>query len=136
MIKSDSSEKQVTPRQLKFICLLLSAKSQEAALRQANLSRQTLATWMKNPRFSDELKRRRDELINEAFEALKRSAKQAAEVLIALLKSSNEHIRRHAANDVIDHVLRARELEQVVERISVLEEIVTKKGRQYEHLSS
>lgn len=123
MTKKDNSAKELTHRQLKLISLLVSSHTQEDALKQAKLSRQTLSKWTKNPRFMEELRSRRNETIEQAFDSIKANAIAAADVLVTLLSSSNESVRRHAAIDILDRVLRIRELNEVESRICDLEQI-------------
>lgn len=47
---------------------------------------------------------------------------KAAEALGELLSSPNELIRRGTANDILNHVVKFRELQELGERISILEE--------------
>lgn len=114
----------LTPLQKRVIPLLLSEYRQSDALKQAGIIRVTLNRWMKQEAFRDELKRRRNEIVEQAFDRLKVTMTKAANVLAGLLDSENEVLRRLSANDIMSHVLRARELEDIAERLEALEKVV------------
>lgn len=118
----------LTPLQKRVIPLLLSEYRQSDALKQAGISRVTLNRWMKQEAFRDELKRRRNEIVEQAFDRLKVTMTKAANVLAGLLDSENEFLRRLSANDIITHVLKARELQDIAERIEALEKVVETTG--------
>jgi hypothetical protein len=121
---SNSDGKELSSRQLKVIALLLSAKRQEDALEAARITRQTLSRWTKNQTFRDELRRRRDLLIDEAFDKLRGKMTEAADVIVKLLASDNEWLKRLAANDIITHVLKVKEMQEMEERLASIERIL------------
>ena len=49
------------------------------------------------------------------------------EALVGLLPTKNEYLRRNVANDIIEHVLKGRELEDLEKRIARLEDVVSRR---------
>ncbi len=73
------------------------------------------------PGFRTALRTRRDTASNQAFDGLRSGLSAAVDVLVALLGSENEWVRRVAANDVICRVLKAKELMELEDRLERLE---------------
>ena len=117
----------LTPRQRRVIPILVQARSIEEGAKLAGLSRTTVYKWSRLPDFKEELGRQRDELMNEGMDNLKSQFEKAVAVLAGLLDSENETTRRHAANDIIAHALKAKEIQELEERLSSMETLVYEK---------
>jgi hypothetical protein len=91
---------------------------------RAKVSKNAFFTWLKNPAFKDELSRQRDLVITEAMETMKGHLIKAAESLVNLLSTEHENLRRQVANDLINHVLKWKEAEDVESRLVEVEQIV------------
>ncbi|MCK9227731.1 MAG: hypothetical protein M0P30_08060 [Syntrophorhabdaceae bacterium] len=63
-------------------------------------------------------------LVNEAMESLKESVSKAVDTLTALLDTENEGLRRAVANDILNHVLKIREMQDIEARIDSIERVV------------
>ncbi len=74
-----------------------------------------------DPGFRAALSTRRNTASNEAFDGLRNGLSAAVDVLVDLLGSENEWVRRVAANDVICRVLKAKELMELEDRLKRLE---------------
>jgi hypothetical protein len=122
MIKSD--ETSLTKRQLSSIPYVISSRTIEEGCRKAGISTQTFYKWLKNPVFDEELKRQQGGVSDKALEKLKENMTRAVDVLVALLDCEHESIRRGAANDILNHGLKARELGEIEERLSSIEKII------------
>jgi len=117
----------LSDKQLKAISLILSAKTLEEGCRQAEISKQTFYNWMGNSDFKNEITRQRDEVVREGLHNLKVSIKKAVSVLIECLDSNDASIKRRAANDLLTHCLRLREIEEVEDRLQALEEVIIRR---------
>ena len=62
-----------------------------------------------------------------AVENLKSQVERAVSVLAALLDSDNETVRRYVANDILTHALKAKEIQEIEDRLSGIERIVLEK---------
>ena len=71
--------------------------------------------------------KQRNACVDLAFDALKGYVEGAVTALGDLLQSDNEAIRRGVANDVLNHILKARELEEIEERLASIERLVYEK---------
>lgn len=114
-------KKELTARQKNAIPFLLTLPV-ERACDEAGLSKQTVYTWLKQDAFKKEIRRCRDELMQNAIETLKANVGKATEAFVGLLDSQNESIKHRTAKDIIEFTLRSAENESLEERIDSLEE--------------
>jgi hypothetical protein len=122
--KDKSSAENLSERQRKAIPHLVASPTMEAGRRNAKLSKNALYEWLKNPVFRQELSTQRDLVIAEALDTLKGSMTKATETLVGLLDADSDSLKRYVANDIINHVLKAKELQDLEERLEKLEKIV------------
>jgi len=132
----DSTPKQteangLTRKQREAIPHLIGARSLEEGCRRAKLAKTTLFKWLKEEAFREALERTREEVISEALGRLKASITQAVDGLIQLMVAEEKSIRLRACQTVLDFVLRAREIEEVSERLTRVERVVFER-RTYE----
>lgn len=106
----------------KAIPYLLSCKSYAQAAKEIGVSTVQIFEWLKDPEFKAELDRQRNQVTEAAINILKMNTTKAAETLGSLLSSANELVQRGAANDILNHVARFRETQELERRIAVLEE--------------
>jgi len=126
MTKNDISDGQdLTERQRKAIPHLVASPTYEEGRKKARISRNALYEWLKNPVFKEELKKAREIIVTEALETLKSSVTKATETLVDLLTTTeNDSLKRLICNDIISHTLKAKELQDIEERLSSIERIV------------
>jgi predicted DNA-binding protein YlxM (UPF0122 family) len=117
----------LTNRQLLTINHIVSSSTIEEASQKAEVSRGTIYNWLKDDEFCRELKRQRDEVIEEALNFLKTSVTRAVGELINLIDAKKEEVRRLACNDVISHALKSMELERLEDRLDKVERVVLEK---------
>jgi hypothetical protein len=122
--KDKSSAENLSERQRKSIPYLVASPTMEEGRRKAKLSKNALYEWLKNPVFRQELGAQRDLVITEALDTLKGHMSKATETLVGLLNTDSDSLRRYVANDIINHVLKAKELQDLEERLERLEKIV------------
>ena len=115
----------LTDKQLKTMPLLLDAKTNTEGCKKARIAPKTFYKWLKDPVFKDELKRQRDGINEDALESLKGSMAGAVTALRNLLDTTNnDSLKRYVAKDIIDYVVKARELEDLDKRVGDLEETI------------
>ena len=78
----------------------------------------------KDKAFKAELKRQRDEVVHNALDRLKCSVTKAVDKLDKLMDSSRDDISFAACRDIIRHVLKIIELENIEERLDKVERLV------------
>lgn len=120
-MKSNENQK-LSARQIQALPHILSSPSYEEAARRAGVSAKQIHEWLKDREFKFELEKQRNQVADAAINILKMNTTKAAETLGELLSSSNEAVKRGAANDILHHVLRFRELQELKDRVAILEE--------------
>ena len=114
----------LSAKQLRAISAVLTSRTISEGCKKVAITRKQFHYWRKDPEFEKEFNRQRKVLADEAFQVLLLAAGDATNALAGLLASDNENVRRLAANDVLDHLLRMREHEDLERRITALEQAV------------
>lgn len=123
MTKTDTNS--LSPRQLKALPTLAATSNCNEACKQARLSRDCYYKWLKQPLFKAILDKMRNEVIQEAVMQLKLGAVKAASTLVKLTdREDNPSVQRAAANDILSHVVKFQEQQELEERIAILEETI------------
>jgi hypothetical protein len=104
------------------IAVLTQRNLQEAA-HEAGIGIATLMRWQKVPEFQEALRIARREALSQTIGRLQQGASAAATTLLKVMLDQNTpaSIRIRAADSVMNHALRAMELEDVLERLTELE---------------
>ncbi len=125
---SKTKEKsKLTARQLKAIPHIVSSSTYTEGSKKAKVNKTTFYKWLKEPEFKAELDRQRDEIAAEAFGVLSQSLTQAVEALVSLLDNKDDRLKRLAAKDVIDFIIRHKENEDLDERLKEVEKRLAEK---------
>lgn len=117
----DKNEQNLTGNQSKAISQILEAKSITEGVKKAGISKTTFYAWLKNPVFKAEFVRQRQGLVDLALHELKTSLSEAVTVLRELLKAEGEGVRLRTAQAILENVLKSIELENIEQRLEVLE---------------
>lgn len=126
--RSQSSET-LTRRQRAVLPYLITTPSLEEGCRKARVSKTTVYVWLKEPGFQTELKRLRQALVDEAFDRLKAGLIQAVDKLLELLHAEGQvGIQLRAAQALLDHGVKAVELQDLAQRVEELERAVSNQG--------
>ena len=129
MKKQDKTGRVLTERQRNAIPHLVTSTTYEKGCREAGISRNTLYEWLKESTFKAELTAQRNEVVEGALDILKGHIGGAVDALVGLLDTKNEYLRRSVANDIIEHVLKGKELEEIEKRLSMLEKVVAEQKK-------
>jgi hypothetical protein len=125
----DKTEQNLTEKQRKAVISILEAKSISEGVKKAGISRTTFYEWLKTPGFKSEFSRQRNELIELGLDELKAATGEAVKVLKGLLGSKNEGIRFRAAESILTHVEKFKELEEIEKRLTEIETALENEGR-------
>ena len=117
----------MSERQRKAIPFLVNSPTVEGGCKAAKISRETYYQWLSDPLFRDELREHRDKLIEDALNVMKANMTKAVNALVGLLNTKNEFLMRAVANDILGHVLKSKELEDIERRVEALERIIREK---------
>jgi hypothetical protein len=128
-IQQNSAEPKLTGRQLKVIPIIVASATYSEGCKKARLNRTTFYEWLKKPEFKAELNRQRDEIAAEAFGVLSQGLTKAVETLVSLLDNKDNRLKRLAAKDIVDFVLRHKENAELDCRLTELERILAEKGK-------
>jgi len=119
----DKGEK-LTNRQILAISQIIASSTLEDARKKARISKGTLYVWLKEEAFKAELKRQRDEVVNEALERLKSALTKAVTGMIDLMDSPRPDLRRWVYKDIIEYALKSIELESIEQRLDKIERVI------------
>jgi len=105
------------------VAAILSQRNLEDAARVAGVGVATLMRWQKLPEFQDALRRARREALSQTIGRLQQGSSAAATTLLKVMldQSTPAATKVRAAESVMNHALRAIELEDVLTRLTELE---------------
>ena len=105
------------------VAAVLSQRNLDEAARLAGVGVATLMRWQKLPEFQDVLRRARREALSQTMGRLQQGSSAAATTLLKVMLDQNTpaSTKVRAADSVMNHALRAMELEEVLERLTKLE---------------
>jgi len=118
----------LTERQLKAIPHIVSSPTYTEGRKKAKINKTTLYKWLKDPVFKVELDHQRDEVAAEAFGILSQGLTKAVETLVNLLDNKDNRLKRLAAKDVIDFIIRHKENEDLDNRLKEIEKRLAEKS--------
>jgi hypothetical protein len=123
--KKDKKTARLTAKQLKAIPFIVASSTIEEGCKRAKISRNTFYTWLQNIDFKAELRRQRDLVIEDALEILKSKITSAVNALLKLLDTTdNDSLKRLICNDIINHTMKSKELEDLDKRVGIIEELI------------
>jgi hypothetical protein len=105
------------------IAALLTHRSIEEAAKAVGIGEQTLLRWMKTPEFDAEYRKARRIAFRQATSRLQHAAGAAATTLTKVMIDPNTPpaVKVRAAECILDHGLKAIEVEDIEVRVSELE---------------
>ena len=121
-------ETKLTAKQVKTIPILLAAKNYEKGCKSARISKTTFYKWMQGEGFAAEFDRQRNRIAEAAFGMIAQNIEKAVGVLVGLLDTGDDRVKRLTANDVIGHFLKHKELDDLDERIQRVEQQLKTRG--------
>ncbi len=115
------SKKEFSRRQLQALPYIATCPTYTQAAEKASVSHKQICEWMQQKAFKDKVRSLQDEVLENAVASLKSATTKAVEVLVSLLDEEDPRTRRGAANDVLNHAAKFKELQELEQRINVLE---------------
>lgn len=125
--QQNAKKTKLTDRQLKAIPIIVTSPTYSEACKKARLNRTTFYEWLKIPEFKAKLDRQRDEVAAEALGMLSQSLTKAIETLTGLLNTQDERLNRLVCKDIIEHILKYREVEDLDKRLTEIEKRLAEK---------
>jgi hypothetical protein len=125
---SKAKEKsKLTDRQLKAIPYIVASPTYTEGCKNAQINTATLYKWLKQPDFKAELDQQRDEIAAEAFGILSQGLTKAVETLVGLLDHKDDRLKRLVSKDIIDFMVRHKEIEDLDKRLTEIEKRLAEK---------
>lgn len=117
------------------VAALLSEPTIGAAAVRVMVSERTLRTWMSLPAFRDAFAAARRRLLDDALGALQKAAGSAVATLDAIARdgAAPSPARVSASRALLEFTFKGSELLETNARLSVLEELLTKRGINGKH---
>ena len=124
----DDKNSDLSARQIKALPVFASTSNYDEACKQVGISRNCFYEWLKQPAFKAELNRMRDEMVSDAVAQLKMNSTKAAMTLSDLMdRTESPAVQRAAANDVLNHVMKFKEILEIETRLAALEQQIKDK---------
>ncbi len=119
----DTSTNELTGKQSKVLCALVSGTSIESAAEGAGINPATIHRWMKDKPFSDQYRAMRRDVVSQATAALQAACNDAVSTLRTIANDSKAPAssRVSAARAILDTSIKAIEIEDLALRIEALE---------------
>jgi transposase-like protein len=113
----------LSPRKRRAVLALVEHGSVVRAADEVGISRQALHRWIKEPEFSQALREASSNMVEQASRRLTHLMLRAVDALEFVLKSSTSNTREklRAAELILSHGVRLRELSELESRIVELE---------------
>jgi hypothetical protein len=121
------NEIKLTNRQCNAIPLFVGSRTYTEGCEKAGVNKTTFYKWLKEPAFKAEFDRQRNEIINEAFATLSQNLNKAVETLTGLMDTPDNRLKRLVCNDIIEHILQHREIEDINNRLTAIEQRLAEK---------
>lgn len=123
------TENELSDKQRQALTHFVSCASIERGCKEAGISRESYYRWLENPLFKKELDSLREQSMSEAVDGLKYSMKVACQTLVSLCDDIEcpHAVRRGAASDIISHVMKWREIQEIETRLEALERLTAQR---------
>jgi len=123
MASNGSKPEDLTTRQRRAVAALLTERNVTAAAKKANVGERTLFTWFADSRFRLAVREAEGDAIDAASRRLVGLADGAIDALSAVLadQESGAAVKLRAAEAILGHLLKLRELGTLEARIAALE---------------
>lgn len=118
---------ELTDKQKRLLIILAETPCVTEAAKQAGISRSTAKRWMNNPTFQQELDILRKDAMKTAMNSVHAYTAKAIQGLIQLMDSSNEWVQMQACMKILNRSLKIRKVEDLEERVALLEKELERK---------
>jgi hypothetical protein len=122
MTKKDGSG--LSHKQKTAIPIIASIGNREEAARRAGISKDCLYRWLSEKSFRDAVEQLQNEIVSDSYGFLKAAVNSAVGTLIQLTTRSDcPAVQRAAANDILNHTMRFKEIMEIEKRLIQVEKI-------------
>jgi hypothetical protein len=115
-------------KQQQAIAALLNCPTVVEAAKAVGVAEVTIHRWLTTPQFKEAFRKARAQIVDQAITKIQQAASEAVKTLqdIATDLDRKDSARVSAAKAILDHTLRATELENLASRIDRIENILAK----------
>jgi hypothetical protein len=119
-----NSTEELTPSQVRAIAALLTEKDVLSAAKAAGIGERTMHRHLQDPAFQKGLRAAEASALDAAVPRLSGAATTAVSVILALMltRDISASVRLRAATTILEQLVKLRELNELEERVSRLEE--------------
>ena len=123
--------RKLTRKQEEVIVALLSQRNVEEAARVAKVPPRTVYRWMKNPDFDREYRDAKRGAYSQAIARLHQMTSAAVSTLGKVMVDANTpaSTKVRAADSILNHTIKAIEIEDIAARVAALEEATQTPGQ-------
>jgi hypothetical protein len=120
-----------TRKKEEAIVALMTQRNVEEAARAAGIGHQTLLRWLKLPEFQDAYREARRAAFGQSIARLQHASSAAVGTLLKIMVDRNAPAssRVRAADSVLDHTLKAMEIEDIEVRVAALERTMQEESK-------
>lgn len=112
-------------KQQKAVRVLIESRNITVACKRLHIGRATIYRWLQEPLFLQELQKAESVLLDEVSRSLLAGAETMLEILYQIAIEGDEtNVRRNAANDWLNLVLKVRDFSVWDRRITAIEESI------------
>jgi hypothetical protein len=130
MDQDKGHEEKCGRKQEQFTAALLSHPTVEAAAKAVGIGKTTAWRWRSDPAFAQRYREATREAMRHAGALLQGAAREAVDTLRAILSNGeSESARVSAARTILEMALKAADVEDIQQRLDVLEQAVQANGR-------
>jgi hypothetical protein len=117
-------------KQEEAIAALLTSRNLEEAAKVAKVSPKTLMRWLKVPQFEAAYREARRATFAQSVARLQQASSAAVSTLLKVMIDPNSPAssRVRAADSVLDHALKAIEIEDIEARVAAIERSIKEEG--------
>ena len=113
---------ELSARQRRTIPFIITSPTIVEGVSKAGITTKTFYKWLEQPEFKAELDRQREEAAKTAFNTLTQALTKAVENLVKLLDHTDDRLKRLACKDVIEYILKHKEIEGIEKRLTAIEQ--------------
>ena len=118
-------------KQERVLAALIETANITKACKAAGVTRKTFYNWQDaDPAFRLRLQSIRERMITEALDGLAMRTRAALEAIDAALEDENAGTRLRAAQAVLDHLMKLKDMVDVEARLKRLEEMAAQSGKE------
>lgn len=122
-----SADGALTARQQSAIAVLLLCPTIRGASEKSGVPESSLYRWLRSPLFQEAYREAREASLQQAISTLQSATGAAVSVMLSLMANTKTaaSVRLASARSVLEYAFKAKEMQEIEERLQALEEALT-----------